>query len=162
MNAFLAGLYVARKKFSLLIDLLYDALENRIGKRIDANFRPLANLDAAVFRFWNVNANIRLIFLKKRGDRRVRSNQVARPDIEHFDNRRGRRDDLALAESRLVHGVGGFRLVDVFAPVAVLHLLEGGLCLKKTPLGRSDFFRPVAALHSSYLCWFISFCARAI
>ena len=38
MHALFARLHVARQKFGLLIDLLDDAVENRLRKRIDANF----------------------------------------------------------------------------------------------------------------------------
>src|SRR5271169_4165266 len=44
MNAFLARLDVSRKKFSLLIDLLYDPFKHCLRKRIDPHFRFLAHL----------------------------------------------------------------------------------------------------------------------
>src|ERR1700686_5414158 len=39
--AFAPGLHVARKKFGLLINLLYHAIENGVGKRVDADLRLL-------------------------------------------------------------------------------------------------------------------------
>src|SRR5437660_6654130 len=64
VNALFASLNVARQKFGLLIDLLDDAIESRVGKRIDANFGFLANLDAPDFGFGNVNANVGLILFQ--------------------------------------------------------------------------------------------------
>src|SRR6266702_2668637 len=117
MNAFFARLHVARKKLGLLIDLLHCTIEDRVRKRINAYFRLLPELNAAILGFRNINADVSLILLEKRRDRRVGSNQVARADIEHFDDCRGRRDDLPLAETRLVQSVSSFSLLDVFSAI---------------------------------------------
>src|SRR5436190_8979341 len=64
VNALFAGLHIARQEFSLLIDLLDDAIESSVRKRIDANFGFLANLDSANFGFRNVDANVDLILFQ--------------------------------------------------------------------------------------------------
>src|ERR1700676_3127247 len=55
VHPFAASLHVARKKFSLLINLFHDAVEHSVGKRVDANFRLLAYAHVANFRFGDVN-----------------------------------------------------------------------------------------------------------
>src|SRR5438045_4993693 len=64
VNALFASLHIARQEFSLLIDLLDDAIESSVRKRIDANFGFLANLDSANFGFRNVDANVDLILFQ--------------------------------------------------------------------------------------------------
>src|SRR6266436_605206 len=63
VHSFLAGLHVARQEFSLLIDLFEDPFENSFWKRVDSDFGLLAELEAAILGFRNVDANIDLIFL---------------------------------------------------------------------------------------------------
>ena len=63
VHAFLAGLHVAWQEFSLLIDLFEDPFENSFWKRVDSDFGPLAELEAAILGFGNVDANVDLIFL---------------------------------------------------------------------------------------------------
>ena len=46
MNAFFARLHIARQEFGLLIDLLNDAVEDLLRKRVDADLRFLAELHA--------------------------------------------------------------------------------------------------------------------
>src|SRR5215472_1521595 len=128
MNSLVLCLHVARKKLGLLIDLFHFAVEDRLRKRINTDLRFLPKLDAPKLGLWNINANVDLIFLKKRGDRRVGSDQVAWPDIEHFHNGRGRRDDLALAETRLVESISCFGLFNVFAAVTMFHFFQ--ICLR--------------------------------
>jgi len=69
---FFAGLNIARQEFSLLVDLLDEAIERCIWERIDANFGFLANLDTADFGFGNIDANVDLILFKKSGDGGIR------------------------------------------------------------------------------------------
>src|SRR5260370_34382650 len=73
VDALFAGLHIARQEFGLLIDLLYDAVERGVRKRIDANFGLLAKFDAADLRFRNVDTNVNLILVQARGDGRVGS-----------------------------------------------------------------------------------------
>src|SRR5260370_1409833 len=73
VDAFFAGLYIARQKLGLLVDLLDDAIESGFRKRIDANLGLLANPHAADFGFRNVNANVNLVLLQERRDPRVGS-----------------------------------------------------------------------------------------
>src|SRR6266566_6400761 len=147
MDAFLAGLYVARKKFRLLIDLLHFSVKNGVGKGIDADFRLLPEADASELRLGYVNADIDLVFLEKRGDRNIRGDDVSRPDIEDFHDGGGGRHDLALAEAGDVVSVGGFGLIDVFAAIAAFHFLQVGLRLKIARLGGRNLLRTVPALH---------------
>src|SRR5437588_3010585 len=63
VHAFLAGLHVARQEFSLLIDLFEDPFENSPWKRVDSDFGLLPELEAAIFGFGNIDANVDLIFL---------------------------------------------------------------------------------------------------
>src|SRR6266436_5303893 len=64
VDALFAGLHIARQEFGLLVDLLDDAAERGARKRIDANFGLLAQLDAADFRFGNVDTNVNLVLLQ--------------------------------------------------------------------------------------------------
>src|SRR6266702_3071713 len=102
VNALLACLHIARKEFGLLVDLLDDAIESGVWKRIDANFGFLANPDATDFGLGNVDANVDLILLQKRGDRSVGSNQIARANVQNFDRGGGGSGDLALPETGFV------------------------------------------------------------
>src|SRR6266852_7319843 len=81
MHAFLAGLDVARQEFGLLVDLFEDSFENCLRKGVDSDFGFLPDLEAAKFGFGNEDANVDLIFLKKCGDWRIGSNEVARADV---------------------------------------------------------------------------------
>src|SRR3984893_3600573 len=85
--AFAASLHVARKKFGLLIDLLHDAIENSVGKRVDANFCLLAQAHSANFRFRDVYADVHLIMLEQCGDRRIGRDEISRADVQHFHGR---------------------------------------------------------------------------
>src|ERR1700676_2295385 len=67
VHPFAASLHVARKKFGLLINLFHDAIESGVGKRVDADFRLLAQAHASDFRFGDINADVHLIALEKRG-----------------------------------------------------------------------------------------------
>src|SRR5438874_4299377 len=89
MDAFLAGLYVAGKEFGLLIDLLHFSVKNGVGKGIDANFRLLPEPDASELRLGNVNTDVDLVLLEKRGDRSIRGDDISRPDIEDFHDGAG-------------------------------------------------------------------------
>src|SRR6266550_3570192 len=121
VDAFFAGLNIARQEFGLLVDLFDEAVESSVRKGIDANFGFLAKLDAADFGFGNVDANVDLILLEKSGD-------------------------LALAEAGFIVGVGCFGEVDVFATVAALEFFQIGLCLMVVSFGRGNFLGTVAAL----------------
>src|SRR5215469_18512173 len=147
MDAFLAGLYVARKEFGLLIDLLHFSLKNRVGKGIDTDFRLLSEPDSSELRLGNVDADVDLGLLKKRGDRSVRGDDISRPHIEDLNDGGGGRHDLSLAEAREVVGVSGFGLGDVLATIAAFHFLQVGLCLNIARLGRVNLLGTVPALH---------------
>src|SRR5258708_40270724 len=97
MHAFFTGLDVAGKKLGLLIDLLDRAVENLVGKGIDAHFGRLAQADAANFGFGNVDADVDLVALEERSDGRVRGDQITRADVEDFNDGGGRSGDPALA-----------------------------------------------------------------
>src|SRR5215472_373697 len=71
MNALFARLHVSGKKFRLLVDLFDLAVKDFFRKGVDANLGLLAQLNATKLGFRNVDADIDLIFLKKRGDRHV-------------------------------------------------------------------------------------------
>src|SRR5256884_611341 len=146
VNALFASLNVAWQKFGLLIDLLDDAVECSVRKRIDTNFGFLANLDAANFGFGNIDANVDLILFKKSSDWRIGSNEVAWADVQDFDSGGGRSGDLSLTESSLVVSVGCFGDVHVFAPVAALQVFQAGLRLIVIRFGGGDFLGTVAAL----------------
>src|SRR6266705_4295341 len=124
VNALLVCLHIARQEFGLLVDLLDDAIESGVWKRIDANFGFLANPDAADFGLRDVDANVDLILLQKRGDRSVGSNQIARANVKNFDRSGGGSGDLALPETGFVVSIGCLREVDVFATVAALEFIE--------------------------------------
>src|SRR5947208_2459870 len=146
VNALFASLNVAWQKFGLPIDLLDDAVECSVRKRIDTNFGFLANLDAANFGFGNIDANVDLILFQKSSDWRIGSNEVARADVQDFDSGGGGRGDLSLTESSLVVGIGGFGDLDVFAPVAALEFFQAGLRLMVMRFGGGNFFGAVATL----------------
>src|ERR1700730_16908713 len=74
MHPFAASLHVARKQFGLLINLLNHAIENGVGKRVDTDFRLLAQAHAANFRFRDVNADVHLIALEQCGHRSIGGN----------------------------------------------------------------------------------------
>src|SRR5689334_25109998 len=99
VNALFAGLHVAGKKFGLLINLLDDAFENLVAERVDTNLSFLAELNSPKLGFRDVNADVNLILLEKRGDWCVRRNQIAWTHVENFDNRVRRSDDLSFAEA---------------------------------------------------------------
>src|SRR6266852_5676960 len=123
VNALFAGLHVARKKLSLLIDLFDRAVKNLIGKRIDAHLGLLAKVDAADFRLRNINAHVNLVALEERRNWRVGRDEIAGADVQDFDNGGGRSSDLALPVTGLVIGIGGLGEFDVFPAVAALELL---------------------------------------
>src|ERR1700730_1873584 len=77
MHPFAAGLHVARQKFGLLINLLHNAIENSVGKRVDADFGRLAQVDVANFRFADVNADVHLIALQQCRHRRIGRNEIS-------------------------------------------------------------------------------------
>src|SRR6266576_155650 len=147
MDAFLAGLYVAGKEFGLLIDLLHFSVKNGVGKGIDANFRLLPEPDASELRLGNVNTDVDLVLLEKRGDRSIRGDDISRPDIEDFHDGAGGRHDLTLAEAGKVVSVDGFGVFDVFAAIAAFHFLEVGLRLKIARFCGGNLFATVPALH---------------
>src|SRR6266705_1793627 len=96
-----------------------------IGADIQAfNLGFLANPDAADFGLRDVDANVDLILLQKRGDRSVGSNQIARANVKNFDRSGGGSGDLALPETGFVVSIGCLREVDVFATVAALEFIE--------------------------------------
>src|SRR5262249_21671460 len=68
VGALFYGLHVTRKEFGLLVDLFDRASKNLVGERIHANLGFLAQMDAANLRFGNVDADVNLIALEKRGD----------------------------------------------------------------------------------------------
>src|SRR5439155_12542297 len=146
VNALFASLNVAWQKFGLLIDLLDDAVECSVRKRIDTNFGFLANLDAANFGFGNIDANVDLILFQKSSDWRIGSNEVAWADVQDFDSGGGRSGDLSLTESSLVVSVGCFGEVHVFAPVAALEFFQAGLRLMVMRFGGGNFLGTVATL----------------
>src|SRR5438477_5335277 len=146
VHAFLAGLHVARQEFSLLIDLFEDPFENSSWKRVDSDFGLLAELEAAVLGFGNVDANVDLIFLQQRSDGRIRCDEVARADVENLDDRGGRGGDPAFAEAGLVVGVSRFGQVHVFAAIPALQFFQVGQRLMVVRFGGGDFLRTVAAL----------------
>src|SRR5216684_1368295 len=120
VDALFTSLHVARQEFGLLVDLFDDAIESGFWKGIDAYFSFLPNLHAADFGFGNVDAHVDLIFLQKGGDRCIGRDEVPGANVENLDSRGGRRGDLALAEARLVVGVGRLGEVDILATVAAL------------------------------------------
>src|SRR6202521_5611164 len=146
VDALFAGLNIARQEFGLLVDLFDEAIESSVRRRIDANLRFFAQLDAADFGFGNVDANVDLILFKKSGDGRIRRDEVARPNVENLDDGGGGSGDLALAETGFVVGVGCLGEVDVFATVAALEFFQVGLRLTVVRFGGGDFFGAVAAL----------------
>src|SRR6267154_304943 len=146
VHAFLAGLDIARQEFSLLVDLFEDSFKDNLGKGVDSDFGLLPKSEAAIFGFRNIDANVDLVFFKKCGNRGIRSNEIARANVEHLNDGSGRSDDLALAESRFVVGVGCSGEVDVFAAVAALEFFEVRLRLMEMRFGGGDFLRAVTAL----------------
>src|SRR2546422_9050550 len=116
------------------------------GKRVHANFGLLANTHMPDLRFWDVDAHINLIAFKQSGDRRVRSDQVARADIEHLDRRSRGRQDLSLAVARLRIKMLGPGVINILPPVSALHLQQRGCRLLVAAFGPSTLFGPVAAL----------------
>src|SRR5436853_336315 len=136
VHAFLAGLDVARQEFSLLVDLFEDPFENSFWKRVDSDFGLLPELEAAIFGFGNIDANVDLILFKKSGDRRIRSNEIAGADVENLDDRGGGSGNLALSETGLIVGIGCFGEVDVLRAVATLEFFQVGLCLMVVRFGR--------------------------
>src|SRR5215471_3028892 len=77
VHAFLAGLHVAGKEFRLLVDLLDFAVENGARKGVDTNLRFLPEPDPSKFGFRDIDADVDLILLEKRGDRCVGRDQIA-------------------------------------------------------------------------------------
>src|SRR6266850_1435128 len=146
VHAFLAGLDVARQEFSLLVDLFEDPFENSFWKRVDSDFGLLPDLEAAIFGFGNVDANVDLILFKKSGDRRIRCDEVAGADVENLDDRGGGSGDWALSKTGFVVGVGRLGEVDVFAAVAALEFFQVCPCLVVVRFGRGDFLETVTAL----------------
>src|SRR6267143_3439639 len=146
VHAFLAGLNVARQEFSLLVDLFEDPFENSFWKRVDSDFGLLPDLEAAIFGFGNVDANVDLILFEKSGDRSIWCDEVAGADVENLDDRGGGSSDLALSKTGFVVGVGRLGEVDVFAAVAALEFFQVGLCLVVVRFGRGDFLETVTAL----------------
>src|SRR5438552_1125141 len=128
VDAFLPRLHVAREKFGLLVNLFHLPAKNGVGKGVDADFRPLAELNAAKLGFRNVNADIDLVLLKERGDRSVRGDEIARANIQNFNDRWARRNDLALAESGEVIRIRGIGQIDIFTACSELlyNLLSTG------------------------------------
>src|SRR2546422_2017041 len=146
VHAFLASLDISRQEFSPLIDLFEDPLKNCIWKRVDSNFGFLPELKAAIFGFGDVDANVNLVLFEKRGDGRIRSDKVARADVENFDDGGRGSDDLAFPKTGFVVRVGCFCQVDVFATVAALEFFQVGLSLMVVRFGGGDFLGTVAAL----------------
>src|ERR1700730_10531319 len=81
VHPFAASLHIAGKKFGLLINLFHYAIENRVWKRVDADFRLLAQTHAANFCFGDVNADVHLIALEKGADWRIGRNEISRAYI---------------------------------------------------------------------------------
>ncbi len=146
MNALLACLHIARQEFGLLVDLLDDAIEGGVWKRIDANFGFLANPDAADFCLGNVDANVDLILFEKSGYGSVWRDEITRANVKNLDRGGGGSGDLALPETGFVVSIGCLREVDVFATVAALEFFQIGLRLMVARFGGGDFLRTVAAL----------------
>src|SRR2546422_934332 len=144
VHAFLASLDISRQEFSPLIDLFEDPLKNCIWKRVDSNFGFLPELKAAIFGFGDVDANVNLVLFEKRGDGRIRSDKVARADVENFDDGGRGSDDLAFPKTGFVVRVGCFCQVDVFATVAALEFFQVGLSLMVVRFGGGDFLGTVA------------------
>src|ERR1700719_1399647 len=119
VHPFAASLHVARKKFGLLIHLLHDAIENGVGKRVDADFRLLAQAHAANFRFRNEDADVYLVALQQRGNRRIGRNEISRADVQHFHGCLGGGNDLCFTRAYFVVVVSGFGEIDVFRAAAV-------------------------------------------
>src|SRR6266567_3337187 len=124
VDALLACLHIARQEFGLLVDLLDEAIEGGVWKRIDANFGFLANPDAADFGLGNVDANVDLILFEKSGYGSVWRDEVTRANVKNFDRSGGGSGDLALPETSFVVSIGCLREVDVFATVAALEFFE--------------------------------------
>ncbi len=151
VHAFLAGLHISRQEFSLLIDLFQDSLKNRIRKRVDSNFGFLPELEAAIFGFGDVDANVDLILFEERRDGSIRCDKVARAHIENFDDGSRRSDDLAFPEAGFVVSVGCFRQVDVFPTVAAFKFFQVGLRLMVVRFSGGNFLGTVATLEFSEL-----------
>jgi hypothetical protein len=62
VHTFLAGLDIARQKFSLLVDLFENSFEDYFGKGVDADFGLLPKLEAAIFSFRDIDTNVDLVF----------------------------------------------------------------------------------------------------
>src|SRR5216684_5138121 len=146
VHSFLPGLDVARQEFSLLVNLFEDPFENYFRKGVDSDFGLLAELEAAIFGFGDVDAYVDLIFFEKSGDRGIGSDEVARAHVENFDDGGGGSRDLALTEAGFVVGIGCSCEVDVFATVPALEFFQVGLCLMIVRFPRGDFLGTVAAL----------------
>src|SRR5450432_1135646 len=140
VDASAAGLHVARKKFGLLINLLDDAVENGLGKRIDAHFGLLAQTHAANFGFGNVNADVDLITLEERGYRNIGGDEIAGANVQHFDGGRGRGDNLRFASAGFVVVIGGLSQLDVFGTVAAFHFFLHRLHLAIARFHGGNFF----------------------
>src|SRR5215472_3533355 len=108
MDALFTRLHVAGEKFRLLVDLLDFAVKDFLRERVDANLGLLAQLDTAKFGFRDVDADVNLIPLKKGGDRSIGGDEVARANVQNFDNGGRRSGDLTLAKTRQVVGVARF------------------------------------------------------
>src|SRR6266571_4294208 len=126
VDALLACLHIARQEFGLLVDLLDEAIEGGVWKRIDAN------LD--------------LILFEKSGYGSVWRDEVTRANVKNFDRSGGGSGDLALPETSFVVSIGCLGQVDVFATVAALEFFQIGLRLMVVRFGGGDFLRTVAAL----------------
>src|SRR6266403_3342882 len=146
VHSFLPGLDVARQEFSLLVNLFEDPFENCFRKGVDSDFGLLAELEAAIFGFGNVDAHVDLILFEKSGDGGIRCDEIARANVENFDDGGGGSGDLALAETGFVVGVGCLGEVDVFATVAALEFFQVGLRLMVVRFGGGNFLGTVAAL----------------
>ena len=101
----------------LLVDLFDDAVENLFADRVHSDFGwPTCTREIS---FRNVDTHINLL-VQKCGDRSIRRNQIARPNIKNLHGGFARREHFAFPESRFIVGIGSLRGLHIFAAIAAL------------------------------------------
>src|SRR4029453_15968408 len=95
------GLHIARRKFRLSTDLLDNAVEIGVRKRIHTDADVLAQLDQTQPRFRDVNAHPEMAGQEQCGGFAIRRQHIAHFYAEHFENGIRRRDDLHLRQLRI-------------------------------------------------------------
>ena len=108
MYALFASLHITRQKFGALANLLDATLKNPRREGIDTNLDGLAELHFAEAWLGHINHHIQLVDFEQARDRRIGRQQIARPQIEHFNRRRARRAHFPFRQPRA--GQGKLRL----------------------------------------------------